>query len=314
MAFRLYLARRDVFVRRATQAVFQLRRVLANNLAAGAERAEAPLGEQVAASASERTVHAQPLAGARGHIVRLHAEATVFAAAIRAGRAAARAMWRRSRSSHVRGPNELMLDRDAERLREWTRWLRKAVRCPELVRQATPVCGAWQLQFTVHNFAPALQRVVVEQRQLDGAWKAIHGLHTIEFRAAAAKPRTGIRREYSVPISVAASVSEWRLSDRPLAGARSYSILPPSAPNGAGRRAATLGFPPLRLAVHGVGQVGISNVSLTNGVATFQPRGWPSTGKRILGRAAPTRGFPKIPDKRPSSVRLAFPTQIDRPS
>jgi hypothetical protein len=319
MAFRLYLARRDVFVRRATQAVFQLRRVLANNLAAGAERAEAPLGEQVAASASERTVHAQSPAGARGHIVRLHAEATAFAAAIRAGRAAARAMWRRSRSSHVRGPNELMLDRDAERLREWTRWLRKAVRCPELVRQATPVCGAWQLQFTVHNFAPALQRVVVEQRQPDGAWKAIHGVYTIEFRAAAAKPRTGIRREYSVPISVAASVSEWRLSDRPLAGARrhaiqpsplagarSYSILPPSAPNGAGRRAATLGFPPLRLAVHGVGQVGISNVSLTNGVATFQPRGWPSTGKRILGRAAPTRGFPKIPDKRPSSVRLAF--------
>ena len=51
-----------------------------------------------------------------------------------------------------------MLDRDTERLREWTRWLRKAARNPELIWQATPVCGAWQLMFTVHNFAPAVQK------------------------------------------------------------------------------------------------------------------------------------------------------------
>jgi hypothetical protein len=299
LAFRLYLARRDVFVRRAAQAVFQLRRVLANNLAAGAEWAEAPLGEQVAASASERTVHAQPLAGARGHIVRLHAEATVFTAAIRTGRAAARTMWRRSRSSRVRGPNELMLDRDAGHLREWFTWLRNAQRDFAVAWRATPVCGAWQLQFTVHNFAPALQRVAVEQRQPNGAWKTIYSLYTIEFRAEAAKPRTRIRREFSVPIPVAASASERIVRQSPLAGARSPLILP--SPLAGARSHATL-----RLAVHGPGQVGISHVSLTNGVATFQPRGWPLTGKRILGRPAPRRGFPQIPEARSSSVRLAF--------
>jgi hypothetical protein len=127
-----------------------------------------------------------------------------------------------------------------------------------MIWQATPVCGAWQLLFTVHNFAPALQKVVVEQQKPDGTWETIHGLHTIEFRAEAAKPRTRIRREFSVPLTVAAGNFH------------------------------------LRLAVRGVGQVAISHVEITNGVDRYSPKDWPLAQKRRLGRLAPRRKFPVL--------------------
>jgi len=272
LAFRLYLARRDVFVRRSAQAVFQLRRMLI---------------DAVAASASKQAVNPDPLAGARGYIARHKAEAALFSAELRLGRAAAREMWNRSRNPRQCGPNELMLDRDSERLREWIAWLRKAGKNPELIWQATPVCGAWQLQFTVHNFAPALQKVVVEQLQPNGSWQTLHGLYTIEFRAAAAKPRTNICREFSVPIPGAASASRENAERLNAEGLNPKVRLATSRPPGF-----PVPFARLRIAVRGVGQVGISNVELTNGVEVCEARGF--RNRKLLGSSAPSRGMPSM--------------------
>jgi len=311
MAFRVYLAQRDVFVRRNANSVFQLRRMLIHSAAASAgERITRP-ERQAAANASGRLVLAQSLAGARGFLKCLPVEAVKFAAALRAGRAAARAMWNRSRDRRQRGPNELMLARDTERLSEWLAWLRKAQKRPAIVWQATPVCGAWQLQFTLHNFAPALQKIVVEQCQPDGAWTMLYESHLIEFRAFAARPRTRIRREFSVPIPAAASVSEenaetlktGRLKPEESPAISRFSAFPiwfaPLAdahgcPNQPSSFADACNFPSLRLAVRGVGQVALSRVELTDGVVRFHPTGWSSAQKSLLGRPAPDREFPEV--------------------
>ena len=292
IAFRLYLAQRDVFVRRAAAAVFQLRRTGSTGLrpASGPSRRS----ETGAALASLRT------------------EASAFAAAIRAGRTAARAMWRRSRDPRVRGPNELMLDRDAGRLRDWRRWLGRVERNPEIVWQATPVCGAWQLLFTVHNFAPAMQKVVVEQQQADGSWVELFGLHIIEFRASAARPLAGIRREFSVPVRLdaiaGAENAEMLKAERlktkgggAISRSSPISVWPASL---AGARGP--GSIALRLAVRGIGQVAVSNIDLTDGIVILHPRGWPPRREKTLGRPAPRRGFPRIEETRSSCVRLAF--------
>ena len=239
IAFRRYLAQRDVFVRRNAQAVFQFRREIVRRA-----RLQSALGGQKRGLTYRAT------------LVQLRQEAARFAATLRAGRVAARAMWDRSRNPQEQGPNELMLGRDADRLREWRVWLQRAGRNPEIIWGATPVCGAWQLQFTVHNFAPALQEVVVEQRQPDGSWRTLHGLHLVEFQAFAARPRSRIRREVSVPTGDPHTL--------------------------------------LRLAVRGVGQVAISRVELTNGVTKLHVRGWPPAQRKLLGYPAPSRGFPMV--------------------
>ena len=217
------------------------------------------------------------------HLARLRAEVLAFAAALRAGQRAARIMWRRSRDPRARGPNERMIERDADRLREWQLWIRRANRNPDIIWQATPVCGAWQLQFTVHNFAPALQKVAVEQRQTDGSWQTLHQLHTIEFRAFAARPRTRINREFSVPVAA-----------------------PPQMVGRVGLPypAAAIG---LRLAVRGVGRIAISRVELTDGVVCLRPAGWPPRQRKILGRPAPTRGFPAVSyERNVAAIEVGF--------
>ena len=294
LAFRRYLAQRDVFVRRNAEAVFRLRREIASS----------------AVLQPARRVHERGLKH-RATLDQLRHDAALFAASLRAGRAAARAMWKRSRDPRQRGPNELMLEHDAERLREWLAWLQKAQKSPAIAWQATPVCGAWQLQFTLHNFAPALQKIVVEQHGPGGVWKQLYESHLIDFRAFAAHPRTKIRSEFSVPIPAAASartentetLKAGRLQTEadfaisrfpafpiwftPLAGARGHTILQFS-------HARACHDLLLHLAVRGVGQVALSNVTLTNGVTRLGPPGWPATVKRILGRAARQRGFPVV--------------------
>ena len=116
------------------------------------------------------------------------AEAKNFRRSLRAGRAASRAMWKRTRDPKARGQNEAILAADDARLRTWRSWLTQARRRPEIIDGATPVCGRWQLRLIVRNFAPALQKVVVEQARPDGTWKELGARFTIEFRAAAAQP------------------------------------------------------------------------------------------------------------------------------
>jgi hypothetical protein len=189
-----------------------------------------------------------------GLLSRLDADTRAFSKAIATGRKAARAMWQRTRAPKVRGQNESILDADGARLRAWCNWLRAVRRTPEKAFDVSPVFGAWQLSFVVRNFAPALQRVGVEEQQADGSWREQHSRHTIEFRAEAAKPRANLRRPFSVPVDSRDAV--------------------------------------LRISVHGLGQVGLEQITLSNGIETLTA---PSRGNRmILGRKAPTHGFPDI--------------------
>ena len=95
-------------------------------------------------------------------------------------------------------------------------------------------------------------QVVVEAQQIDGSWRTLHSRHTIEFRGEAAQPRATITRPFSVPVGAVDDV--------------------------------------LRISVHGLGQVAIEDVTLTNGVAVLKARGLKK--RRILGRPAPKSGFP----------------------
>jgi len=224
LQFRHYLAERDRFVRGAAQAVFRGRR----HLARGQPRRAAEILAQIARDARQ------------------------LERKLKRGRQAALIMWRRSRDPRRRGPNEDMLLRDAQRLRRLRAWLRRAQNNPARAVRANPLCGGWQLQFALHNFAPALQKIVIEQNRDDGTWMTLHELFTVEFKAAAARPRAGIVHAVSVPVRAA--------------GAR------------------------LRIAVRGAGLVAVSDIVLTDGVAVRRPPD--ARQKVILGQPAPRRGFP----------------------
>lgn len=224
LAFRLYLAERDVFVRQAARDVFKLRRLTAR----------------------------QDAAGVAALFARMRQDAAAFAVALNIGRKAARAMWGRTRDRRQTGRNETMIETDRQRLAGWQRWLIQAAKRPAMMGEATPVCGAWQLQFMVHNPTPAVQKVLVEQQAPDGNWCELAGRFTIEFRASAARPRATLRREFTVPV------------DGPAAR--------------------------LRIAVRGIGRVAVSHIVLTDGVVTR--RMTDQSRQRPLGRTAPKRGFP----------------------
>jgi hypothetical protein len=229
MAFRVYLAARDVFVRKAARDVFKLRKLFAK-------------------SRDPKLVEFRKLLQA------MKAEAVSFGGELRAGRKAAQSMWARTRNSRIRGHNETILDADEQRLTEWRDWLIRAKADPQTVRHASPVCGAWQLNFWVHNFAPAVQKVVVEQQQPDGSWSELAARHTIEFRAKAARPAAKIRREFSVPVGSPDS--------------------------------------PLHIVVQGVGQVAISHVMLTDGVTSRHTTDW--SQKKTIGLRPATEGLPEF--------------------
>lgn len=225
VAFRSYLAERDVFVRRAARDVFQLRRLLRQ----GDSRKAA------------------------GKMELMRREAAAFQRALARGRRAAQAMWNLSRHRGAPGQNGAVLDGDARRLHRWRDWIGRAALRPGAVFRETPLCGPWQLQFWVHNFAPALQMVAVEQRRPDGTWRELASRRLNEFRARSARPRSGIRREFTVPVE---------------------------SPEAA-----------LRVAVRGVGQLALSLVAVTDGLETRRPGSRRST--IVLGSPAPGRGLPR---------------------
>jgi hypothetical protein len=243
VAFRRYLAERDVYVRSTAALILSLRRRLA------------------------RAGPADPRVGRGTSMLLGHADQ--FAATVRAGRRAARDLWRLTRDPRVRGPNERIVEADAVRLRALRRWIVRAAADPARLSAASPVCGAWQLRFDVILERPALQKVVVEGRNADGSWRDLYGRMALEFRAEAARPRTEIRREVSVPVS--------------------------------GRD------PGLRIAVRGVGRLGVANVELTDGVAVLRPRGWNPRRTRFLGSAVPAGGFPDLDwERNQGSAELHF--------
>ena len=153
---------------------------------------------------------------------------------------AAHAMWARTRDPRHASPNESILEADAKRLRE-------------------PMRRGWQLCYRVKNFAPAAQRIAVEQQRPDGTWETRQTCYTIEFQAVAAKPHGRLTREHAAPV-------DWDGDTR--------------------------SFPRLRLAIRGLGQVAILKPVLTDGARAFIPSSWTKKNGRILGRPAPRHGFP----------------------
>lgn len=250
VAFRRYLAERDVYIRSSAALILSLRRRLSRG---------GPADPRVAAGIAMLLRHADE-----------------FAATVAAGRRAARQLWTLTRSGRVRGPNERIVGRDADRLRNLRRWILRAAAQPAMLSTASPVCGAWQLRFDVLLTEPALQKVAVEYRAPDGTWKVLHSRMALEFRAEAARPRTQIRREFSVPV-----------------------------PSGDSK---------LRIAVRGIGRIGITNVDLTDGVTVLRPDGWPAARRRIIGRPAPMRGFPILDwERNADAAALDFSTKKRRP-
>jgi hypothetical protein len=249
LAFRRYLAERDVFVRRSAAAILALRRRIST-----AGEADPGVGRGVAA---------------------LQAEAHRFAAVLPGGRKAAQTLWRLTRDRRLLSPNEAMVLADLERLGEFRRFLRVAAARPRLLRDPQPVCGAWELRFAVIQFAPALQKIVVERRRVDGAWELLHGRFMIEFRAYAARPRTRLRREFSVPVTGPDDV--------------------------------------LRIGVRGLGQVAVTAIELTDGVLALRPRDFRGPARKVIGRPAPRSGLPEIDWNRNSGqIEMAFPIPARR--
>jgi hypothetical protein len=167
-----------------------------------------------------------------------------FRAALRRGKQAARAMWVRTRDRHEVGPNEHILVADAQRFDAW--------------RGGEAVMGAaWQLCYRVHNLAPAVQFVAVEQRLADGTWVARQSCYTIEFQARAAQPRSIIVREHAAPIDWDGNRRTW---------------------------------PRLRFVLRGMGKVRISAVALYNGNILSVGR----LHRNILGMDCSRSGFPNL--------------------
>lgn len=237
LEFRVYVAERDVFVRRAAADVFRLRRLIAKD-------------------------H-----DPAGLLRRMEDDSRVLADELARGKIAASQMWRGSRSHRKGGKNLELLRADAARLGAWQRWLKAVMRHPERAWAASPVCGEWQLHFWVHNIEPACQRVAVEVRDDGGDWRQLAGRHTIEFRAAAARPATRWKRGFSVPVAdVGAS---------------------------------------LRIRLSGVGRVKVSHIQLTNGVTV--KRAVDFRERKILGRRAPSRGLPNVaPHTGDATLRVYF--------
>jgi len=236
--FRRYLAERDVYVRSAGATVLSLRRRMARR---------GPADPKVA----------RTLALMLGH-------ADQFVTTVHAGLRSARELWRLTREAAVRGPNERIVQADAARLRVLRRWISKCLANPAGLMTASPVCGAWQLTFDLVLAEPALQRVVVEQLGADGPWTALHARTLVEFRADAARPRSKIRREFTVPV-----------------------------PGPAAK---------LRIALRGLGRVGVAHPELTDGVTVLRPRRWAPARVRTLGTRAPRSGFPDLDWTRNAAV------------
>lgn len=243
LRFQAYLAARDAFVRRAASHATRLRRLI--------------------------TKGAHPDFVTK-LVTQMQEDALEFGGRLRSARRDARAMWVWSRpaGSFAASQNAGVLAGDALRLRAWQAWLRAVARRPAHALRPAPVLGRWTLRFTVHHFAPAWQKIVVEQQHADGTWRELYGRVTIEFRARAARPHpANLRLEFACPV------------DDPKA--------------------------PLRIATRCVGQVAASHIELTDGVATLAHK--PARVRHVLGEPAPKSGWPKVDwTRNTGELALAF--------
>ncbi len=256
----------DVVSRREPVAAYRREERYFRRLASGSKRAPSPLPQPLRASIELRWYLAarevwvrEAQQGRVGSCAAFKPTTNrfdpVLPPALRIGLRAARIMWARTRDVRRRGPNEVILLADAAR---WAAW-----------RKDAPVFGSgWQVCYRVHNFAPAVQLVAVEQQRIDGTWETRQACHTIEFQARTACRRGGLVREHAAPV-------EWK----------GDATEPPR----------------LRFVVRGRGQVRIEAAVLTDGRVVY-PCAWK---RKTLGRVAPRSGFPAIDGQKNQAAVIA---------
>ncbi len=186
-------------------------------------------------------------------VARTKDAAREFEEAWHRAQSAANAMWELTRKTTQISANATILERDRVKLDAWLSWLESSDCNPAHIMTASPMVGTWQLLLTIHATRPNANLVVIQQQDKQGEWHDVRQRHTIEFRSVAARRRSRIKRAWSVPIE-----------DPGL---------------------------PVRIAVRGKGEVAVSRISLTNGVATHRNQAWPSAIKQRLGEEAPNEGW-----------------------
>lgn len=172
LQWRLYLARRDVFVREASLVVLRGRRL------------------------RHRHRRKELVALAEHELTRIIA----FRAQMQIAETAAQQMWLASRRAAQPNPNLEILRADRRRLERLIRWWTHVGTNPARIAQASVVAGRWMLRALVHTTRPNLQAVVVQICDHDDTWTDLHQRYLIEFRSSAAKPSTRIRHWLSVPL------------------------------------------------------------------------------------------------------------------
>ena len=225
IGWRSYLAERDVFVKNTARGVMRARRLVHRSKVIELEKLFDELG----------------------------AATEAFAVLQRQAATDANAMWAGSRRANQTNPNLINLRADRTRLRTWRKWLLRARRNPVHLSEPSPIAGRWQLNLLVHNVRPGAQLLVVQRRNAEGLWEDVRSRHTIEFRTTAARRRSQIKREWSVPL------------ENP--------------------------DDPLRIVLRGIGEVAISDLVLTDGITKKTNRAWPIARRRRLGSPAPSAGW-----------------------
>ncbi|MCS6244603.1 MAG: family 20 glycosylhydrolase [Opitutus sp.] len=267
--FLAYLAEREAFVRICVAHIHRLRRLVNSEAAddSAAMHETLRLADEQAARFADSLSHA---------------------------REDARLLWTTSRSADTfaSSPNARLLAVDEAQLLALRAWFDACGGQLAHVFRASPVCGRWTLRFILHHFAPAHQKVVIEQQSPDGTWRELHSRVLIEFRGQSAQVNTPkLRFEFACPVEN------------------------PDAP--------------LRIASRCLGEFAVSHIELTDGVDTRRMRkpeiihgrdaratpehqshgrdahatpGHQSPGRDAratperhrLGQPAPTSGWPKI--------------------
>ena len=157
LQWRHYLAERERFVRHGAKAILRARRLWQRN-------------------------KREPLDAL---IIALKAESQAFARHLTEARLVASQLWRLTRSLKTKGPNQLIVTADQNRLKQWQRWLDQVATKPAKIMTASPLLGVWQLSLAVHSTRPNANLVVVQQQNDDGTWTDLRQRHTIEFEAEA---------------------------------------------------------------------------------------------------------------------------------
>ncbi len=241
--FLAYLADREAFVRHGVAHIHRLRRLVNSEAAddSAAMHETLRLADEQAARFADSLSHA---------------------------REDARLLWTASRpaDTFASSPNARLLAADEAQLLALRTWFENCNVQPDHVFRASPVCGRWTLRFTLHHFAPAHQKVVIEQQLPDGTWRELHSRVLIEFRGQSAQVNTPkLRFEFACPVEN------------------------PDAP--------------LRIASRCLGVFAVSHIELTDGVSTRRMRkpeiihgrdARATLERHRLGQPAPTSGWPKI--------------------